>query len=481
MYKHIFKYEFKKLTADKTLWIVSLVLVLFTLLSLYNGVEWSKFQLDTVDEIKQDQYKKSEMLKERIINHNAKRKPNSITESFAPDGVSSFAYLKMHYVAKPPSPNAIFAVGQSDIYPYYIRFSSFSGKNMLINKEVINPVNLLIGKFDFSFMIIYLLPLLIIAISYDIFSSEKERGTLTLIKIYQPNSLKYLFIKLLFRYVWILTLLLICIVIGIVLFSPFSLFNFNIYAYFVVFGLTAFYSLFWFSLCFLVNMFMKTSLFNGIALAMIWLVIVFFIPTVLNTIITSNFNIPSRNKQVAKLRSITDEYNYVNNEEMYKEYYKKNPQYKKPVSDTINNVYIPKFYYKYIISITNINSHKNESEKEFTGQLSKQQKALEYFRYLSPSLLTNLNFNKLSKNSFHDFEDFNGYFKEQKNIWCSFVYDRVFSGQKFYPKDIDDYKNFSEYKSKNETFRPYFLDILWMFILSLVILFFSIKIYKLKN
>ena len=59
------------------------------------------------------------------------------------------------------------------------------------NNELENPVNLMTGAFDIAFVVIFLLPIFILAISYDLLSSERERGTLAMI-LAHPISLKEL-------------------------------------------------------------------------------------------------------------------------------------------------------------------------------------------------------------------------------------------------------------------------------------------------
>src|SRR3546814_6574788 len=59
----------------------------------------------------------------------------------------------------------------------------------LDNFEIENPLNLMTGTFDISFVVIFLLPVFIIALTYDMLSGEKESGTLAL-AMTQPVSLR---------------------------------------------------------------------------------------------------------------------------------------------------------------------------------------------------------------------------------------------------------------------------------------------------
>ena len=48
------------------------------------------------------------------------------------------------------------------------------------NGEVESPLNLMVGRFDLTFVVIYLLPLLVLALSFNVLSEEREQGTLAL-------------------------------------------------------------------------------------------------------------------------------------------------------------------------------------------------------------------------------------------------------------------------------------------------------------
>src|SRR6266508_4576303 len=93
------------------------------------------------------------------------------------------------YALAPPAPLAALAVGQSDLYPYYFKVTSQSKQTFTANDEIENPTNLLAGRFDLAFVIIYLYPLLILALSYNLISAEREQGTLAML-MSQPVSLR---------------------------------------------------------------------------------------------------------------------------------------------------------------------------------------------------------------------------------------------------------------------------------------------------
>lgn len=462
MYGHIFKYELKKMISDRTLLVLSVLLFLFSLLSIFNGSEWINFQLKNIDKIETGQRFKQEKHIKDISDYNAE---HAFIGIGAPHNVSSIGTYTMHYIVKPPHPNALFSIGQSDLYPYYIRFSSIDRSNMLINEEIVNPVNLLIGKLDFAFFVVYLLPLLIIAMTYELLASEKESGTFTLLRIYQPKTLKFLFLKWLFRVLWLLAVLYIGILTGVLVFSPFSLTQYDSGTLTII-GFTTIYVLFWFALCFAVNMFGKNSLFNGIVLTMFWLFIVFLLPTVINTGMEKRYPLPSRNKQIVRQREIKEA---IDEEDTYHDYLKKHPEYQAFKSDTVGNSIITEWYPAYIVTSAAIDSINHLDEVKFSRTLSMQENGLEKMSIISPSLMTNLAFNKIGHNSMRDYENFKDDSKTAHQRWRIFVYDKILRGETFRTEDLSYQSNFIVSQSHAIPIRALLLNrLLWIFLLSAV-------------
>lgn len=471
MYKHIFTYEFKKMTAERTLWILTAVLILFIFLSIFNGSRWVMFQNAKLSKIEATQRQKLAKHKEDITEY---LKKHDFIASEAPNSAFSIGTYTMHYIVKPPLPNAIFAVGQSDLYPYYIRFSSIDRSNMLLNEEIINPVNLLIGKLDFSFFIIYLIPLLIIVITYDFFASERELGTFTLLRIYYPDTLRFLLIKWLFRVGWFFMTFYLGIIIAVLLFSPFPLNQYD-RGTVIMIGISSMYALFLFALCFAVNMLKKNSLFNGIVLTMLWLFIVLLFPSVMNTWIGKKYPVPSRNAEIVKQREIKEN---IDTKKEFRQYLKSHPEYHKFKSDTAEKNIIAGWYPAYIVSVAVNDSLNDKSEEKFKNSLSMQEESLQDFSFISPALITNLAFNQISGNSFSDFQRFNKSFKEQQAQWRTFAYDKILKGTPFKASDLDRQSNFITHKGSSFPMDSILSNLLWILILSIVLLLFGIIQFK---
>ena len=85
-------------------------------------------------------------------------------------------YIKFSLVNKTLPLNSL-AIGQRDVNPSIQSVTIRGLEGQKYDAELNNPNNLLSGNIDFSFVLIYLFPLLIIAFSYNLVSEEKESGT----------------------------------------------------------------------------------------------------------------------------------------------------------------------------------------------------------------------------------------------------------------------------------------------------------------
>lgn len=93
----------------------------------------------------------------------------------------SVAYYTPHLTLNPPAPLAFAAVGQRDLQPAALRVRLLGLQSQLYESEAINPELAMAGRFDFSFLLVYLAPLFVIALTHDLVTGEREAGRLRLL------------------------------------------------------------------------------------------------------------------------------------------------------------------------------------------------------------------------------------------------------------------------------------------------------------
>jgi len=200
-------------------------------------------------------------------------------------------------VANKPDAWAAFANGQRDVNPYLISVTLLALEGQLYDTDISNPVSMLLGNMDLSFVFIFLFPLVIIAFTYNLVSEERERGVWSLLKSQTNRLTQVIFQKLLIRIITVFSaaiLLLIAAVLYLQLTLDLTLVAVTLFL--------MLYLAFWFAVSFFFISLGKSSNFNASALVAIWVLICIVIPASLNLVLTQRFSVPEALQNVINQR-----------------------------------------------------------------------------------------------------------------------------------------------------------------------------------
>jgi ABC-2 type transport system permease protein len=88
------------------------------------------------------------------------------------------AYYSFHATWDPPAPASFLALGLRDTSPLVLRVRALALQAQLHEGETHNPELALLGRLDYAFVLVYLAPLLLIVLLYDLVSGERAAGRL---------------------------------------------------------------------------------------------------------------------------------------------------------------------------------------------------------------------------------------------------------------------------------------------------------------
>ena len=189
------------------------------------------------------------------------------------------------------------SIGQRDINPAVMSVTVRNLQEQKYNTDLMNPMYQLIGNLDFSFVLIYLFPLIIIAFGFNLISEEQEEGTWSLVLSQATSPLKMLRIKMGIRYTSILSILLLLLIIAkFYLAIPFNA-AFGMYIL-----ITVLYISFWFCLVWLIVSFYKNSSQNAFILLTSWVLLTIVIPASINAAIVHVYPVPEAFSTVLESR-----------------------------------------------------------------------------------------------------------------------------------------------------------------------------------
>jgi len=300
MMNDVARFEGRLLRADSTLKWLLVVFVAVVVYALAHGLGERAKQRASVEDLRADQHA-------LWLEYKAQAEARELERAQAGKPLDEYTWgprspytVGMMYgaqvVAEPPPLSAL-AVGQRDLYP--VAYKVVAGASLALGSSdaLENPLALAAGHFDLTFVLLYLLPFLVLAFSFDLTASERETGTLRML-LAEPVSLPTLVRgKVLARGALIAMLVVAASLMGFIITGDFDPVRFALWL-----AAALLYAAFWFALAVVVNAFGRSAAANAVTLATGWLVFVVLIPTLVNLVASSLYPVPSRSAFVAAMR-----------------------------------------------------------------------------------------------------------------------------------------------------------------------------------
>jgi ABC-2 type transport system permease protein len=381
IFSRILRHEWRAITADASLWIILAAVTLAIAYGTFNGARWVGFQRQAIADATREErgrFQEHETAIRRISAGELKVSP--FADPRNPQAAGS--RLAARYAAMPPAPLAALSIGQSDLLPYYFKITSDSKENVTAGAELENPHRLLTGRFDLAFVLIYVYPLLILALSYNMLSAEREQGTLAL-ALSQPVSLRMLTLaKVTLRFGVFLGLIVTlagvaALVSGVDVSAPGAAMGLGLWLLAV-----ALYGLFWFVLAVVVAATGRSSATNAMVLASLWLVLVVLLPSMLNLLATTLYPVPSRVEMIQAVREASDEAN-AEGSKLLSKYYEDHPELAAgDATQAMNDFNIIR-----VAVSADVERRVRPVLDRYEAQLAGQQRVISGLRFLSPAIL----------------------------------------------------------------------------------------------
>jgi len=268
----IFLFEYKHFIRSKAKLYSFLFFTGLCLLSIFIGYQNLEKQKSTILEIKKNEQKEIDKMltwyDEKISG------PDDRSWVDISNPYWSIVYTP-HFVIKEPSKLFPLGIGQSDQFGYYKKINRWSSVyDPDLVEETSNYEKLVNGNIDFSFLIFFLLPILIIILTYNINSFEREVSFDKLIKVQSSSINRWLISRLLFYL--ILILMTVNLLILSVWFIQDNFANFQDYTNLILIANIYIFSFsfvfYWF------NKFASNTRFVAFKMITIWLIVCVIIP-----------------------------------------------------------------------------------------------------------------------------------------------------------------------------------------------------------
>ncbi|TXD89495.1 hypothetical protein ESY86_08940 [Subsaximicrobium wynnwilliamsii] len=179
------------------------------------------------------------------------------------------------YQFKTPSPTIVYAIGQTEQYGFYKRITTWSNPyDADMTQEISNPERIQSGNLDFSFAVLFLLPLLLLVLLYNIKGLEAERGFLPLVIVQAGSKNWWILSRTAFYAILLLLVLFGLMLYGATLTDVFETKN-DFWKIFLWVTISLF---FWLVIYFLILYYGNNTVSNTLQMIGVWLLLAIIIP-----------------------------------------------------------------------------------------------------------------------------------------------------------------------------------------------------------
>ena len=192
------------------------------------------------------------------------------------------------YALKSPSPMIVFSTGQAEQYGYYKKVTNWSTVfDNDLAEEIANPERLALGTLDFSFVLLFLTPILLIILLFNIGGLEKDNGFDKLIYLNDISKKSWLITR--FSYYFLVLFTLICF-----LLIPYAVlsgvFTNELMSFFTLMLLIFLYIFLWVSIFYFINYWGKGSVDQAIKMISVWVALSIIMPGLFHQITSIKFS-----------------------------------------------------------------------------------------------------------------------------------------------------------------------------------------------
>lgn len=470
--REIFNFERSLFRADQLDFFVALILFAAVGYAFVNGQSWMNKQQQAVHVAQTEESVRLQELKDKLARIDAGNfKPTKAFENPA----NAYWVGNRHaatYAILPPTAFAATAIGQSDLNPPYIKVSADNKESFALNEEIENPGNLLIGNFDLAFVVVFLLPLLIIALSYNLLSAEHEQGTLA-ITMTNPVPLWVLIAgKLGFRVALVFSLTASMTVIGLLAIGTdlSTLDSLVRLGWWMV--LLFAYILFWFALAATVNVLAKSSAQNALILTGLWIVILLVLPTFISIAVNVAYPVPSRVAMVGLIRAVQTDANKQSDATVAR-FEQEHPEMTaKPLAKGDDTAAIRRRVLVQQAAAERI----TQIMAGYDRQLAQQQRSVNTLRFLSPAIVMQEALNAVAGTDNNRYRHLSRQVDAFHRVWQGFFLPRVLENT---PLTLADYQHFPRFsyveQASSETTRRLFAGLLGLAVPIGLLCLFSVR------
>ena len=388
---------------------------------------------------------------------------------------TSLAYSGGNFNAVlPPSSWMILGLGFSDLSPDRYRITAHSRRENLAREDIASPYQLAYGMWDATTIVLVVMSLVIIALTYDVVSAERERGLLPLLFVNVVSYRQWVFCNALIRTLFpVMTVLAISLPLAISIAlteglpdiaTPVILWTT------VVIG----YGLFWMSVAMLVNSGRGSTLQNGVILMTVWLCVVCIIPALISRLAILVQPVLTMSEIITRERELRETAEQ-NGSKLLEDYYLQHPEVSRPSREED-----PYGQTRWDAIRLDVDGALQPSIDKQSEQLRMRLTISEWGMFVSPALAAKIALDDICGTSLRHHIEFNRRSSEFDEEFKMFFQPRMMSREQL---TLSDYEAMPQYQQRSLSFTRH--NLLLTFSLTSISawfgLVFSVSWYRLRH
>lgn len=428
MWRVVWRQDCKELWRSRRLPVTGVLLAILVGLACAAGASWVRFQERAVGDVASaDQEIHSAYVRESAA---YLEREGAVGRGAPQDPVS--VYWKRTFAWLPPKPAAALAVGQGDLHAYYAAFHGVARQVLHYGEEIQNPLHILIGKLDMTFVVMFLLPLLVIALAYDIVASERDAGRFALLKAQGASVWRLSLARLALRYAAFVLFLASCVTAALEVFLPEGALTNDTLQFLTV---SAAYIACWFALAVLVNTTRASGPLCGLALIGVWALVVFLAPTLLHTATERRHPLPSRTQQVVAAAAFRADVHNSRSEHLAR-LLDERPDLRAP-GDPARAGHAPDWYPAFIAYQVALEREAERDEAGFARVLDAREQTANRWRWLSPAIVVQRATQRIAGTRTQDLLAFAADVDDFRSAWLEHTRGFIFRNEYLRPEDFE--------------------------------------------
>ncbi|WP_394828226.1 ABC transporter permease subunit [Pendulispora albinea] len=446
----IMRHELRVMIADRTLPAIAVLFSILLLYGFFTGLHETRRREEVVKALVAGQAKtNADNIAQWHRVMARQQRPAPFANPVDPSSIGG--KMGAQYAILPTLALSPVAAGQSDMLADYYRVTIQSRTAFLEESEVESPWKLLSGQFDLAFVLIYMFPLFIFAISFNMLSVERDQGTLRML-LSQPLTLPLLVLaKIVVRAGVILGLAVLVPALAVIATRQALLDGAALGTLALWMALVIAYGLFWFALSALVASLGRASATNALLLIGTWVLLVLVVPVAMNLAVSRAHPAPSRTDLATQTRLVTidglnrykhlwsTDYDYVDRPETLLP-----KDGRLEVASRLRAFYLMDAF---------VDQQLTDVLSRFDRQLGAQQALVDRFGFISPAIVANEGMASLAGNGTRRYERFKQQVIAYHESWKSYFVPRVLDGIAIVETDFERFPRWSWQEENAATVR----------------------------